>query len=638
MGFLLQSVLGGSAPLFAAEEIDDWVFKFSVSSKEVGLLVYKLDFFFQCADFKVIFNLWNDQDFQFAKKVIAEAYGTHFPWNHVEYKRSRKSSLDQASHPGYNPLMGANSIPVRQSGMSNRQSPYHQVYQKLAFSHLGPCFASNFSVNPLQESSPCPDSIMAYKFVDPSPFMPRGSHRQMVGYRKQMTRVVLGGLRRRNCDVAIVNIEPLPDQHVSFQSIRDLLDDFLRNRRRFNFVHDRDFLISGSPHEYGNYRISFVERNRDWNNKIITINCEVWLMLLGYNIDFWSRADIEKTVSEFGRLLVWEEDPNNLARIVVKARVVDLSEIPWFIVCSEGEDFEGYSWTVQCEIFQYRVLGGGPGDEDQPLDDVDPNLFDFFSYDQPSNAGPANAEINNNQNANDGHAPQWGLWPDGPEVQADAPFIGSHVNPEGPSAQIEPIPQPEPDPINPRANDFLEINNLVEVFIPQANGHPLHFIQEDINENNLMGHFSPGMTHQQVDIPLLWSDFFTVQLMNPLSFIWAKNFLTSSALQYLQSGEGSVTFSLPDKCPFSKPPDCSVVHMNRKGVEVIRNLGESFCKVDPYKLTSVALSKKKAVAPPGGKKLAKKSSNSINDDDDVSRITKRKSRSGPAEKASLLSI
>lgn len=78
MGFLLQSVLGGSTPLFAAEEIDDWVFKFSVSSKEIGLLVYKLDFF-QCADFKVIFNLWNDQGFQFAKKVIAEAHGTDFP-------------------------------------------------------------------------------------------------------------------------------------------------------------------------------------------------------------------------------------------------------------------------------------------------------------------------------------------------------------------------------------------------------------------------------------------------------------------------------------------------------------------------------------------------------------------------------
>lgn len=78
---------------------------------------------------------------------------------------------------------------------------------------------------------------------------------------------------------------------------------------RFNFVHDRDFLIGGSPHDYVQYRISFTEHNRGWNNKTITMNCDVWLMLLGFNIDFWSRADIEKTIFTFGKLLVWEEDP-----------------------------------------------------------------------------------------------------------------------------------------------------------------------------------------------------------------------------------------------------------------------------------------------------------------------------------------
>lgn len=174
----------------------------------------------------------------------------------------------------------------------------------------------NSIVKPLQESSPLPNSIMAYKFVDPAPFMPRGCHRQLVGFRKSMPRVVLGGPCRNNNDVAITSIEPLPNQQVSFQSIRELLDDFMRNRRRvafhsiqpcpygqtyvrFHFVHDKDFLISGSPHEYGNYRISFTEHNRGKNNKIITMNCEVWIMLLGYNIDYWTKADIEKIVSEW---------------------------------------------------------------------------------------------------------------------------------------------------------------------------------------------------------------------------------------------------------------------------------------------------------------------------------------------------
>ena len=67
-----------------------------------------------------------------------------------------------------------------------------------------------------------------------------------------------------------------------------------------------------------------------------------------------------------------------MAKIIVKARVVDLTEIPWFLVCSEGEDFQGDSWTAQCEILQVSPLGGGPPEEDDPLNGPDgfqPNLF-----------------------------------------------------------------------------------------------------------------------------------------------------------------------------------------------------------------------------------------------------------------------
>jgi hypothetical protein len=66
----------------------------------------------------------------------------------------------------------------------------------------------------------------------------------------------------------------------------------------------------------------------------------------------WEQRDVEKTIAKFGKLLIWEEDPNHLARIIVMARVVHLLEIPWFIVCFEGENFEGDSWTYQCEILQ----------------------------------------------------------------------------------------------------------------------------------------------------------------------------------------------------------------------------------------------------------------------------------------------
>lgn len=153
-----------------------------------------------------------------------------------------------------------------------------------------------------------------------------------------MTRAVLGGRRGWHSDVAIAMIEPLPGEQVSFTSIRDVLDDFLRNHRmvsfrsiqpcpygqacvRFSHFHDRDFLIQSGPHQYGNYRISFVPHHKGWNHRATTMNYEVWLMLLGYNLDFCETQDIEKTIAEFGKLLVWEEDPTNLARIIVKARL-----------------------------------------------------------------------------------------------------------------------------------------------------------------------------------------------------------------------------------------------------------------------------------------------------------------------------
>lgn len=156
------------------------------------------------------------------------------------------------------------------------------------------------------------------------------------------------------------------------------------------------------------------------------MNCEVWVMLLGFNIDYWTKVDIEKAIAEFGRLLVWEEDPHNLTRVLIKIRVVDLSEIPWFLVCSEGEYFEGNSWTVQCEILQYRMLGVAPADEQQPPDDIDPVLFDFFGYGQPNNAGKHNHNWTNDNaiQAINQLAGQWGLWPDEPNAQGEAAFIG----------------------------------------------------------------------------------------------------------------------------------------------------------------------------------------------------------------------
>lgn len=93
--------------------------------------------------------------------------------------------------------------------------------------------------------------------------------------------------------------------------------------------------------------------NNSWNNRAA-------------DVDFWTQALVEKAISPFSKLFIWEEDHYHMAQIIVKLRVFSLEAIPWFFVLTEGEDFESQSWTIQCEIPQTHMLGEMPQDEDLP--------------------------------------------------------------------------------------------------------------------------------------------------------------------------------------------------------------------------------------------------------------------------------
>ena len=385
---------------------------------------------------------------------------------------------------------------------------------------------------------------------------------------------------------------------------------------------------------------------------------DVWLMLLGFNVDYWEQKDVEKAISDFGKLIAWEEDPNYLSRIIVKARVVDLTEIPWLIVCSEGENFEGKSWTAQCEILQATLLGGGPPDEEDPPngpDDVQPQLFEFFGIRQPGHGPHANPvdsgnqvadnnvavnenEQENNQDNQPMEAEGWGLWP---EQQLDGPAIGPQ--PGEPFLEMNDLAQQQENAFDlnePLEEDlggieeliqaadnwnaqqdlqhpeqiidagiFIEeqnppvieqdLNKQVEVFIPQDQFNPY-----DINEDDLMDHDSdgeipqeniqlgfvelqepiadpvfssyyhnqfkpnaeavrlwakflaPGNSQSNVHVPHIWTDFFTALLLNPASFMWAKQFLSSQAWNILAANKSGISFSLPNSCPSKNVVPC----------------------------------------------------------------------------------
>lgn len=201
---------------------------------------------------------------------------------------------------------------------------------------------------------------MAFRLVDPTPFIPLGEEQRMVNSRPIMRWVVIGHVAQRNTDMATAVLQPMPQGPVNFTNIYNILDDFLRNIRsidfrsmqpcpfgqayvRFNLIFEIDLLIQTSPHQYGNGTISLLPHNHAWNNRTALMTHEVWIMMLGLNLDLWTQPLIVKAISSFGRLMIWEEDHFYLSRAMVKVRVSSLEDMPWFFVFTEGTNFESNS-------------------------------------------------------------------------------------------------------------------------------------------------------------------------------------------------------------------------------------------------------------------------------------------------------
>lgn len=59
VSLILQATLGGRAEDFHVVHLAGWMFRFSVSSKEVGFWIYKLHKFL-CKQFAILFFLWGN--------------------------------------------------------------------------------------------------------------------------------------------------------------------------------------------------------------------------------------------------------------------------------------------------------------------------------------------------------------------------------------------------------------------------------------------------------------------------------------------------------------------------------------------------------------------------------------------------
>lgn len=246
---------------------------------------------------------------------------------------------------------------------------------------------------------------MAYERADPRPFVPRNLVWQDIINRPTMVRAVAS--RRatpKNEDLAIVTINPLPGNVLDFEVVEEVLREFFNARRimvsdiqpcslrqayvRFVRALDRDVLVQQGPIPFDNVAFAFVKHNEGRNWRRVHFNTECWLMLLGFPPDYQEEF-YQDAIGSFGKYLYWQKENRRLTRVIIRARVIDLQSVPHFIVFSETAGLDSDSWTVQCEILQHNLLGGGP-----PLEDPVPELpvgdgapFAFFGQGQPG-AGP----------------------------------------------------------------------------------------------------------------------------------------------------------------------------------------------------------------------------------------------------------
>jgi hypothetical protein len=59
-------------------------------------------------------------------------------------------------------------------------------------------------------------------------------------------------------------------------------------------------------------------------------------MLLGFPLDYWNIDSIETMLASFGRMLMWKNVKDHLTRLMVRARVTDLQDVPQFFVVIEA--------------------------------------------------------------------------------------------------------------------------------------------------------------------------------------------------------------------------------------------------------------------------------------------------------------
>ncbi|KAM0887532.1 hypothetical protein ACQ4PT_028966 [Festuca glaucescens] len=240
---------------------------------------------------------------------------------------------------------------------------------------------------------------------DPLPHLPPGTSIVEPGpLRTKRSYVVVGGDLPVACDDwAIATLAPEIDA-AEYDGAIAVIVDYLEHRGltvchttrcgmgtalvQFVSSCDRDTAVESSPHMIGDTMLRFVNQDRGINYRDATFTHDVWLMLVNYPLVCWQVGTVVKTMTPYGRFLIWSKDNSKKARIVVKIRAYNVDTLPLSIVVlqNSSDNGSGGSWTCPTYILSRNLIGAMGGDEDPILPDGEnphpmPNVFNGFWHD-----------------------------------------------------------------------------------------------------------------------------------------------------------------------------------------------------------------------------------------------------------------
>jgi hypothetical protein len=156
----------------------------------------------------------------------------------------------------------------------------------------------------------------------------------------------------------------------------------------FTFLHslNADTVIGQSFEIDDITTVTFVRHNEAKNMRITSFGRSIWLLLLGFPLDYQTTSYISSAVEDFGLLVVWDNPRGNNKFVLVKVHIVHPKFVPKSIVMHElgGSRF---SWTVpvimlRSSDWNAHVHDIPPPPEDPPSDDPHPLYGEDYTAEQ----------------------------------------------------------------------------------------------------------------------------------------------------------------------------------------------------------------------------------------------------------------